>query len=380
MKVLVIDNSRWWGGAEKNLTTLIYGKNSAIKFVVLSDYSMSHNTAFQDFCETRYRFKNTSLIKYFDGKYKSRTARALRLIYKSLYLIPVLLREQPDIVHFYLYRTSDALEIIISKLFRKRVVLHIHSLASQIKISPWSIKFADAVICVSESVKQGFSFIGNKFHVLYNGIDEKDCYPIHQNNARAKLKLNPKSFIVGSIGNIESRKGHDVAVRALKKIIDNGNAEASLIIVGKDPTEDKSETKRIETLCRNLGVQDAVKVFSASSEDMGCVYSACDIVLSVSVDGEAFGMIPLEAALYNCPVIATNIGAYRETIIDKKTGLLCEPNSPDMLAQAIETLAYDKDYCNKIAENAKKNILEEFSVHVYRKTLYGIYQTVFSKE
>ena len=135
------------------------------------------------------------------------------------------------------------------------------------------------------------------------------------------------SFVIGSIGNLEREKGHDVAVKALKKIIDDGNVVVALIIVGKDSTINESETKRILTLSKDLGVQGHIKIFSISHKDIHYVYSACDIVLTLCIDGEAFGMIPLEAAMHNRPVIATNVGACRVTIIQNQTGLLCEHNS-----------------------------------------------------
>ncbi|ABC76301.1 glycosyltransferase family 4 protein [Syntrophus aciditrophicus] len=376
MKVLVVDNSRWWGGAEKNLQTLVDNRSNAIEFNVLSDYPMSHNITYRDFCGVRYRFDNSYFIRYLDNKYQIKGMRIFRLIYKSLYLIPSLVRYNPDIVHFNLYRSSDILDIIVCKILRKKVVLHIRSLANRIKIAPLTIKLADAVICVSKSVKQGFSFTGNKYHVIYNGIDSKYYHLVPQDQAREKLGINLTSFVIGSIGNLEREKGHDVAVKALKKIIDDGNVVVALIIVGKDSTINESETKRILTLSKDLGVQGHIKIFSISHKDIHYVYSACDIVLTLCIDGEAFGMIPLEAAMHNRPVIATNVGACRETIIHNQTGLLCEPNSPVALVQAIDTIMKDKKYCDQLTESARNRVLHKYSADAYRDSVYKIYITI----
>jgi len=381
MKVLVIDNSRWWGGAEKNLQALIDDESTgnAIEFSVLSDYQMAHNAVFGKFCNVRYRFRNPYFAKWLDSRYKIRALRAIRLIHKSLYLIVAIIRDNPSIVHFNLYRSSDKLDIIVCKLLRKKVVLHIQSLANRVKVDPLTIRLADAVICVSESVKKGFAFVGDKYHVIYNGIDRKYYDHIRQNDARKRLNLNSRSIIIGSIGNLEREKGHDVAVKALKKIIDDGYQRITLIIVGKDPKEDKSETKRLEALCKASEVQDRVKIFSVSPEDMRYAYSACDIVLSLCLDGEAFGMVPVEAALCDRPVIATNVGACTETIIDKETGLLCEPNSPDRLAQSIKILLDDRGFYYSIVKCAKKRILEKYSASVYRNKITDIYKDILIK-
>ena len=68
---------------------------------------------------------------------------------------------------------------------------------------------------------------------------------------------------------------------------------------------------------------------------MPSVYSISDIVLSTSIEPEAFGRISAEACSMTKPVIATNHGGSREIIENKVTGLLTKPNDSKELAETI---------------------------------------------
>ena len=68
---------------------------------------------------------------------------------------------------------------------------------------------------------------------------------------------------------------------------------------------------------------------------MPAVYSVADIVLSTSIEPEAFGRVSAEASAMAKPVIATNHGGSREIIENNVTGWLVEPRNPENLADKI---------------------------------------------
>jgi glycosyltransferase involved in cell wall biosynthesis len=73
-------------------------------------------------------------------------------------------------------------------------------------------------------------------------------------------------------------------------------------------------------------------------EDMPAAYLAADIVVSASTEPEAFGRIPPEAAAMGRPVIATDHGGARETVLNGETGLLVRPGNVTALADALAVL------------------------------------------
>jgi glycosyltransferase involved in cell wall biosynthesis len=95
---------------------------------------------------------------------------------------------------------------------------------------------------------------------------------------------------------------------------------------------------------------------------MPAAYMLADVVVSASTDPEAFGRVAAEAQAMGRPVVASDHGAARETVIPGKTGLLFTPGDADALALAIaETLALDSAAREALAEDAIAHIRANFT-------------------
>ena len=75
--------------------------------------------------------------------------------------------------------------------------------------------------------------------------------------------------------------------------------------------------------------------FSGHMQDMPAVYSIADIILSTSIEPEAFGRVSAEASAMMKPIISSNHGGSREIIENNTTGWLVEPGNPEALAKKI---------------------------------------------
>ena len=74
---------------------------------------------------------------------------------------------------------------------------------------------------------------------------------------------------------------------------------------------------------------------------MALAYKVSDIIVSASIEPEAFGRVAVEAQSMEKPIIASNIGGSNETIIDEKTGFLYEAGDAKSLSNKIlKTLKY----------------------------------------
>ena len=71
---------------------------------------------------------------------------------------------------------------------------------------------------------------------------------------------------------------------------------------------------------------------------MPLAYSLADVVVSASIEPEAFGRVSVEAQSMGKPIIASNIGGSKETIINKKTGFLYKHDDPRELAKILNTV------------------------------------------
>ena len=86
------------------------------------------------------------------------------------------------------------------------------------------------------------------------------------------------------------------------------------------------------------------------------LYPAADVVVVPSVIPDALSRVILEAMAAGCAVVATRVGGTPELVLDGKTGLLVERNSPRELGNAIRTLLGDDDLRREIGANARRHV------------------------
>ena len=98
-------------------------------------------------------------------------------------------------------------------------------------------------------------------------------------------------------------------------------------------------------------------------KDIPTVYYISDIVVSSSIEPEAFGRISVEAQAMRRPILASNHGGSKETIIHGKSGFLFDNNNPESLAENLNKLMeMDKDKLQSIGNEGRKNVLKKFDV------------------
>ena len=96
---------------------------------------------------------------------------------------------------------------------------------------------------------------------------------------------------------------------------------------------------------------------------MPLAYSLADVVVSSSIEPEAFGRVSVEAQSMGKPIIASNIGGSKETIINKKTGFLYKHDDPRELAKSLNTvIQLSPDELKSMGNEGRKNITKKFDV------------------
>ena len=98
------------------------------------------------------------------------------------------------------------------------------------------------------------------------------------------------------------------------------------IILGSDQGR-TVYTKKLNNLVQRYSLNKKVK-FISHCKEMPLAYSLSDVVISASIEPEAFGRVSVEAQSMGKPIIASNIGGSKETIINKKTGFLYKYDDP----------------------------------------------------
>ena len=108
---------------------------------------------------------------------------------------------------------------------------------------------------------------------------------------------------------------------------------------------------------------------------MALAYKASDIIVSASIEPEAFGRVSVEAQSMKKMIIASNIGGSNETIIDEKTGLLFQAGDVKSLSEKIiKALTMDESSLKTICNEGRKNIVKRFNVEKMCYSTYSEYK------
>ena len=111
-----------------------------------------------------------------------------------------------------------------------------------------------------------------------------------------------------------------------------------------------------------------------------CIRDSSDIVISASIEPEAFGRVAVEAQSMEKPIIASDIGGSNETIIDEKTGFLFESNNAKSLSKKIlKVLSMDETLLQSIGKEGRKNIIQKFNVEKMCFSTYSEYKRILNK-
>lgn len=174
-----------------------------------------------------------------------------------------------------------------------------------------------------------------------------------------------KPLRLGSLGRLYPEKNFDKILRAMKILQDQG-FECEYVIGGVGPQQ-----KPLEDLAQELGLEKNFKILGWTSAKKE-FFENIDIFILPSW-GETFGIVLLEAMLYDTPIITSNSWGPDEVIDDGVDGLKVSKDDadkmPQLLAQAIMRLNNDQDFARKLTVNAKQKFFDQYSADVVAKRL-----------
>lgn len=215
--------------------------------------------------------------------------------------------------------------------------------------------------------------------VVYYGLDTEEFAPdsISRQKFRNAFALKDFEIAVGIVGFIDTWKGQDIFLEAILQL-HKMPIPIRAFIIGRPRTGLASErclafaTKLHRFVTENNLENEVTFTGHLDIKDMG-VMDGLDIVVHTSIEPEPFGMVLLEAMAKEKPIIASNEGGPREIITHQKDGLLIQPRSPEILAQAIKIICEDDILRIKLAEEARQTILNKFNPKITVNNLEKIY-------
>ena len=218
----------------------------------------------------------------------------------------------------------------------------------------------------AESAAHG---IGARWAVIPSGVDpDRFTAAPSAREAKASLGLDPARPVVGAVGRLEERKGHDHILNAGWRMLAMANGlRPQLLIVGDGPLRATLERQALA-----LGVADSV-CFTGGVGDVRVPLAAMDVFVLPS-QAEGMSNALLEAMAARRPVVATAVGGTSEVVEDERTGVLVPPLDPTLLARAVLGLLSDRPRAQRLAEAGRQRVVEHFSAGAMVRRLEELYQ------
>ena len=249
---------------------------------------------------------------------------------------------------------------------------------------------ADLIIAGSNfifsHIKQNYSKYLNdkkKLMVIFRGInvdyfDPTTKIEIDENKLLKKWDIEKDRKIILFPGRLTSWKGQEVFIEAINLVNTELGYEAFYaVILGSDQGRDLYKKKLIR-LTEQYRLSKQIR-FIDHCKDMALAYKVSDIVVSASIEPEAFGRVAVEAQSMEKTIIASNIGGSNETIIDEKTGFLYEAGNAKSLSNKIlAILNMDEAQLKSIGTEGRKNIVQKFNVEKMCFSTYSEYKRLLN--
>ena len=385
IKILQVIPSLGYGGAETGCYDLAHylSENNCDSYIVTSGGELT-------------KYINKKKVKLIRLPVHSKNP--LLMLFNFFALVFIILFLNISIVHAR-SRAPAWSCFLATKITRRKFVTTFHgtyNFNNSIK------KYYNSIMLSSDLIIAGSNFIFShinenyskyinlkkKFLVIFRGIntdyfdpnkivktDENKLLKQWNINKYADLKNIPLILLPGRL---TSWKGQEMFIEALYRV----NKEIPekpffAVILGSDQGRSVYK-KKLVRLVEQYRLQNIVK-FIDKCELMPLAYKVSDIVVSASIKPEAFGRVSVEAQSMEKPIIASNIGGSKETIIEEKTGFLFEAEQPEALSKKlIHVLNLDESTLKFIGIEGRKNVIKKFNIEKMCFSTYSEYKKLIN--
>lgn len=236
---------------------------------------------------------------------------------------------------------------------------------TRLQVEKTLLETADRVVATSPQEKEHMrSLVSSKgnIDIISCGTDIEQFGSIARSTARRELGIAPETKVVLYVGSFDPRSGIETLVRAVS-LSAVPKADLKLIIGGgwRGGESDGKERDRISSIVEELGLSDITSFPGGLSRDILPAYYAAADVCVVPSHYEPLGLVALEAMACGTPVIASDVGGLKYTVVPQETGLLAPPKNEAVFADAIDRLLGDSLWRQQLGHTARSRVETYFS-------------------
>jgi D-inositol-3-phosphate glycosyltransferase len=223
-----------------------------------------------------------------------------------------------------------------------------------------------------------------KIEIVPCGFNPDEFYPIDKQEARTFLNLPANENIFLQLGRMVPRKGIDNVIEAMGRLCQWKINNARLVIVGGDTDEPDftpaSELARLQQLAEKENISARVMFVGRKGRDLLRYYYAAADIFITTPWYEPFGITPLESMACGTPVIGSNVGGIKYSVVNGLTGFLVPPKNPRALAKQLYKIISDSAVLKSMRYHSLKRVRKHFTWLQVSKKINSFYEKVMRSQ
>lgn len=375
-KILLAIGTLDVGGSEKQIVALASGlvqKGYECRLFVLNGYG-----------KLRSYLEEIGVPIIHAWNYVEKKRRPSRIAMAQLKFIHETVRYKPDIIHAFLPLVTfmgatagrlcnTPLVITGRRALGKHQERHHFLRPLDLLANSWSHLVTVNSKAVWNDVVRRDNINPQKLVLIYNSIDPKpyESAGAFREKTRQILGIKPEEKAVICIANLIPYKGHSDLISATALALKDV-PEIKLLVVGQD----RGIGDRLKGQADMLGIRPVVK-FLGQRLDTPELLAASDLSVIASHE-EGFSNVILESMAAGLPVVATDVGGNRESIVDGGTGWLVPPKAPSVLAAKVVDLLNDPSRATQWGKRGRRRIKKLFTVEKMIDSHLKLYEASFA--
>jgi phosphatidylinositol alpha-1,6-mannosyltransferase len=313
---------------------------------------------------------------------ESRPSKFLKTLLNIIYILFFSLRYRPSIIHCGQILSNGYGGFLCRKLFGIPYTVWVYG-SETIRFGRYKylerlmrliLKEVKRIVVDSSFTEKeylDFGVLQDKIVKLTPGVDTDFFIPMEKNEELIeKYSLKDKTVLL-TVGRLDERKGHDMVLEAIAKLIPD-YPNILYLIVGKG-----REEERLKRIVLEKGLKSNV-IFTGYVDDdkLPAYYNLCDIFVlpnriteksALRGDYEGFGIVFLEAGACEKPVIGGRSGGVTDAVFDGLTGYLVDPLSPEDIAAKIKVLLDNPILRKRMGDEGRDRVVKDFDWRVLIK-------------
>lgn len=253
---------------------------------------------------------------------------------------------------------------------------------------------AEIVIANSEFtadlVRSRYATPESRIRVIHRGVDvgrfdPGRVTPMAIAAQRGQWGIGPDTRVVLQAARLTSWKGQGVLIAAVDRLQRTGRFDNAVVVLAGDAQGREGYAESLRADIARMGLEGVVRLVG-HVDDMATAFATAYVTVIASTEPEAFGRTATEAQALGCPVIATDIGAPRETVLASSavaaeaiTGWLVSPGDALGLAERLaEALALGDSDRAAMAIRARNHVKERFTLDVMKSRTLSVYDELMN--